>query len=261
VDALAPLAAEAVTLLPYIVLVSIRVGVALASLPAPLGSGAPTVVRAAIGFVLAAAMALATPGPAAHVVLDPFYLGVAALGEAVVGAAIGLSGRAVVAAAEVAGELAGGAMGLGFARVIDPNSGEDLLVIARLAGLGAMALFLLFDGHHILLAGLARSLEVAPVGDAFSALSPDVVVSSLGAVFGAGLRIASPVVGVLFFVQLALGLVARAAPRLQVFGLSFAIAVLVGLMVLHAALPSALLGIEQDLAALPGTIDTLLAAR
>ncbi len=260
-DLLAPLAVEAVTLLPYVLLVSIRVGVAFASLPAPMGGGAPIVVRAAIGFLLAATLAMAVPAPAERVVLDPIYLGLAALGEGIVGAAIGLSARAVIAAAEVAGELAGSAMGLGFAHVVDPTSGEDMLIVARITGLGATALFLALDGHHVLLAGLARSLEAAPVGDAFRALSPDSVVTALSGVFGAGLRVASPVIGALFFVQLALGLVARAATRLQVFGISFGIAVLLGLVTLHAGLASSLLGLEQDLARLPESIEAVLAGR
>jgi flagellar biosynthesis protein FliR len=62
-------------------------------------------------------------------------------------------------------------------------------------------------------------------------------------------------VGVLFFVQLALGLIARAAPRLQVFGLSFAVAVGVGLLTLHAALPTAMAAMAADVRALPEAID------
>lgn len=256
-DALTPIAADAVLLLPYIILVSIRVGIAFASMPAPLGAGAPMVVRAGVGFLIAATLAVATPPPPGEIVLDPFYLGLAATGEAILGAAIGLTARAVVAAAEIAGEFAGAAMGMGFARVVDPTSGEDMLVVARLSSLAAMALFLQFDGHHILIAGLARSLESAPVGATLGTVSPEAVVSTMGAVFGAGLRLASPVVGILFFVQLALGLVARAAPRLQVFGISFGVAILVGLLTLHAALPTALLGMEQDLSRLGAAIDAI----
>lgn len=260
-NALLPLALGARELLPLIVLISIRVGVAFASLPAPFGSGAPTVVRAGVGFLIALVLGFAHPELAHDIVLDPFFLGLAALEEALVGAAIGLVGRGVIGAAETAGEIAAGSMGLSFAQVVDPNSGEQSVVVSRVMGLLAMAIFVGLDGHHTVILGISRSLELAPVGDALAGISREGVVSALSILFGAGLRIASPVVGVLFFVQLALGLVARAAPRLQVFGLSFAIAAGVGLLTLHAAMPTAVAAIAADVRALPQAIEAILAPR
>ena len=258
-NALTPLALAARDLVPLIVLLSIRIGVAFASLPAPFGTGAPVVVRAALGFLISTTLALAHPERAHDIVLDPFFLGFAALQEALVGAAIGLVGRGVTAAAETAGEIAAGSMGLSFANVVDPNSGEQSPVVSRLFGLCAMALFVALDGHHTVILGISRSIELAPIGAAMDGISREGVVRSLAVLFGAGLRIASPVVGVLFFVQLALGLVARAAPRLQVFGLSFAVAVGVGLLTLHAAMPTAVAAIAADVRALPDAVEGILA--
>ena len=258
-NALGPLAEDAVHLLPLIVLMSIRIGVALASLPAPFGTGAPLQVRAGLGILIAAVLALPHPERASALVLDPFFLGFCALEEALVGAAIGLLGRSVVAAAEVAGDIVSSSMGLSFAQTVDPTSGEQSPITSHALGLLAMVVLVGLDGHHVILSGIGRSFTLAPVGDALSGMAGEGVFRSVSVLFGAGLRIASPVVGVLFFVQLALGLIARAAPRLQVFSLSFAVAVGVGLLTLHAAMPTTLAAMAADVRALPEAIDGIFA--
>lgn len=258
-NALGPLAEDATHLLPLIVLMSIRIGVAFAALPAPFGTGAPMAMRAALGVMIAAVLALPHPERADALVLDAFFLGFCALEEALVGAAIGLLGRSIIASAEVAGDIAASSMGLSFAQTVDPTSGEQTPITSHALGLLAMVVLVGLDGHHVIVQGLARSFELAPVGDALGGMAGEGIFRSVAVLFGAGLRIASPVVGVLFFVQLALGLIARAAPKLQVFGLSFAVAVGVGLLTLHAAMPTTLSAMAADVRALPEAIDGIFA--
>lgn len=244
--------------LPVILCVSIRIGVALATLPAPLGSVAPMPVRAALGLVVAALLVGARPELVGTVRLEPWTLGFAAIEEAFIGLALGLVARLVVAAGETAGELAGSSMGLGFANVVDPTSGEETMVTARLLGLVATLVFFAMGGHHVLLLGLARSIEVAPPGHALAAMTGEGVLSAGAGLFGAGLRIASPVVGTLLIAQLALGLVARAAPRLQVFALSFATAATAGAITLRAAMPSAIEALSSEVRGLDGALSAVL---
>lgn len=255
---LAPELDELALALPVILCLSIRIGVAFAALPAPLGSVAPMPVRAALGLVVAALLVSARPTLVGTIPLEPVALSLASMEEAFVGLALGLVARLVIAAGETAGELAGSSMGLGFANVVDPGSGEESMIPARLLGLVATLVFFALGGHHVLLSGIARSVEVAPPGRTLAVLAAEGILEAGASLFGAGLRIASPVIGTLLVSQLALGLVARAAPRLQVFALSFATAATVGALTLRAAMPTAIEALTQEVRGLDDALSAVL---
>lgn len=235
-------------------LVSLRIGVALASLPAPLGSVAPPQVRAALGLFLAIAIALPHAREANDLFVDPIWLSGAAVGEVLVGAAIGLSARLCLAAAEAAGEIVGGSIGLGFAQLADPTTGQEAAATSRVLEQLAVLVFFASSGHQAVIAALAQSLEVAPPGAAWTgALSAHTL--DLGAdLVAAGLRIASPVMGTMLIVQLGVAITSRAAPRLQVFSISFAVAAAVGLATLVVAMPAIAEAITAQMRGLPSTL-------
>ncbi|MEM9188008.1 MAG: flagellar biosynthetic protein FliR [Myxococcota bacterium] len=241
------------SLIPVVALVSVRIGVAVAMLPAPFGSVAPTPVRAALTVMLAITLALpmydGTP-----VDLGTFALGRAAVGELLVGAAIGLTVRVTLAAAEIAGTFAGFSMGLGFAGSVDPMFGEMSLPSTRLIGsLGAL-IFFVVGGHHVVIGALGASLDAAPVGDAFSAIAHAGIVEIGSDMLSNGLRIAAPVVATMFIVQIGTGLISRAAPRVQIFSLSFAVAAAAGSLTLLVAAPSIATAIGVEINRLPDRI-------
>ena len=248
-------------LIPFVLLVSVRVGVMLASLPAPFGSGAPPQIRVALGLFIT--IALCTPHFADPPIipLEPVTLAVAGLGELMVGAVIGLTVRVMLAAAEVAGNVAGMSMGQGFAASIDPAFGEKMLPLGRLLSALMVLIFLSLNGHHVTFASLAWSLDALPVGNALGhAVHGDTV--SIGAdLMARGLRIASPILAAMFIVQLGMGLIARSAPRVQIFSLTFAITSAVGAVVLFAALPSVTGALVETLGRLPLDLQNALGGR
>lgn len=245
-------------IVPLVVLVSLRIGVALASLPAPFGSVAPTQVRVALGLVLAVTITLPRLSDASAIVLDPFWLAGAALSEALVGATIGLSARLCLAAAEIAGEVVGGSIGLGFAQQVDPSSGHEVAATARVLEMLAVLTFFAARGHHAVIAALAESLVLVPPGAGVS----DVVRAhglELGTgLVAAGLRIASPVLGTMLVVQLAIAITSRAAPRLQVFSISFALAASVGLLTLVVSMTAISEAITHEVNTLPAALLEIL---
>ena len=244
--------------LPLVLVLSVRTGIALATLPAPLGANAPMPIRAALGVMLAIAIAGARTG-GEILPLEPIALGAAALGEAAIGLSIGLVARAAISAAEVAGEMAASAMGLSFASSIDPNSGEQVQLPAQILGAVGTVLFFALRGHHVVIAALAGSVRLAPPGRTLALLgSADSLVVVGAEVLGDGLRIASPIVATMLAVQLAVGLAARAAPRLQVFTLSFATAATLGLFALWLAAPTMLEAMAASLGTLAERIDGAL---
>lgn len=244
--------------IPYVVLVLLRVSIVFAALPAPLGSGAPVQVR--LGLALFLTLALVSPefGALPEIPLEAVPLGKAALGEFLVGAVIGLTVRVTLAAAEVAGNIAGVTIGQGFAATVDPAFGEQMLPTGRLFSSLAVLFFFALNGHHVVIRALGWSLEHAPVGDALSHAVHAGTVQIGSGLMAQGLRIASPMVGAMFIVQLGMGLVARSAQRVQVFALSFAIMSAVGGVVLFASLPSIAAAIGDVLSGLPEAIHASL---
>ena len=249
------------SLLPAVLLVSLRVGVALASFPAPFSEGAPTQVRAALGLLVALAVTVSRAPTLPAIELETLALMRGALGEVAVGLVIGLTVRAALAAVETAGSLAGTAMGLSFATSIDPLRGEEVLPTTRLLGaLGALVFFSI-QGHHAVFAALAATLDVAPPGAALPAIAQAGVLGVGTDIVAHGLRIAAPVLAAMFIVQLGAALVARSAPRVQVFSLTFALASSVGMLALSAAGPTILSSIGETMAGLPGELATALGGR
>jgi flagellar biosynthetic protein FliR len=251
-----------VDLVPLILLVSIRVGIALAAMPAPFGDLAPVRIRAALGVLLS--LAIAIPNVESLVVdvdLSILGLGRAALGEALVGVVIGLTVRVTLAAAQVAGSFAGFSMGLGFAQSVDPALGEMTTPVARLLASFAALIFLVLHGHHVVLHALVSTLHVAPPGDAFGAIGHEGVLSIGSEMLAHGLRIAAPVVATMFIVQLGTGLVSRAAPRVHIFALSFAVAAAAGMATLYIAAPSVANAVALEVRHLPAALEAAMGGR
>jgi flagellar biosynthetic protein FliR len=137
---------------------------------------------------------------------------------------------------DVAGEIAGLQMGLGFASFFDPQHGAHTLVVAQFLGLLATLIFLGIDGHLMLLSALAESFRLLPVG-AGAPLEWPAIASLGGGIFVTGLMIALPVVVALLLTNIALGILTRAAPQLNLFAVGFPVTILAGWIVLALSLP------------------------
>jgi flagellar biosynthetic protein FliR len=239
------------TLVPIVVLLSLRIGSAIALLPAPFGELAPVTVRGGLTLLLAIVVGVPHVDSFPAMDLEPLAIGRAALGELMIGAALGFTARGTLAAAEVAGSFAGFSMGLGFATSVDPMFGDQTAPPGRLITSFAALVFLILQGHHILVTALAASIDRVPPGEALGALSADGIIEVGSLMMLQGLRIAAPIVATLFIVHLGTGLVGRAAPKVQLFALSFAIAAASGTLIFVAAAPSMASAIGEDVSRLP----------
>ncbi|MCB9623943.1 MAG: flagellar biosynthetic protein FliR [Sandaracinus sp.] len=263
VDALVPWAELTETLapwIPFVLLVSLRVGVVFAALPAPFGSGAPVPVRVALSVLVAITLAL-PHGELAHgLSLAPAALLRAAVLEVVVGTVIGLTVRVIVAAVEVAGSLVDLSSGLGFAGTVNPALGESASPLGVALSTLSVLFFFAFDGHVAVLHALGASLQAAPPGAIESSFELRGAVSLGSDLVARGLRIASPVVATMFLVQLGLALVSRAAPRVHLFAFSFSIAISAGVLVLYVAAPSVAAGMAEEVRRIPDVLASLFGA-
>lgn len=168
--------------------------------------------------------------------MDLFPLGFMVASQFAVGLIIGYLSFIVMAAVQFGAELLDVQMGLSVAASFDPGQGS-VNMIRRMMFYIAMILYLLMNGHMRLLEALKYSFEVIPLTGIV--LTPKLITllwMKTGQVFVLGLQIASPIVAALFITQVALGLLARVAPQMNVFMLSFPLNIMIGLSLLSASL-------------------------
>jgi flagellar biosynthetic protein FliR len=155
-----------------------------------------------------------------------------------IGLAMGFDMRVIFAAFEAAGEIIGLQMGLGFASFFDPQSAGQTLVLARFFNMLAVLLFLAVNAHLLLLGVLVDSFQILPISTQPLSTAGFYNVAAFGStVFAVGLQLALPLIAILLMTNLALGILTRSAPQLNIFAIGFPITLGVGLIVLDITLP------------------------
>jgi flagellar biosynthetic protein FliR len=159
-------------------------------------------------------------------------------GEVLAGLAIGFAVQIGFSAAILAGETISNAMGLGFAGMVDPASGQQNPMLGQFLSILATFLFLAIGGHLALAATIVESYRALPPGDAWlSSESISGLVFFGGVLFAAGLSIALPVGFAIILVQMVMGMLARSAPQLNLFSVGLPAALLAGIVLLAIAAP------------------------
>lgn len=155
-----------------------------------------------------------------------------------IGLAIGFSARLIIAVMELAGEAIGLQMGLSFASFFDPTSGAQLSAVSRFLVQIFTLFFIVVNGHLIVLMAVIKSFDAFPVDGSFLQAVAQMRIHELGsAVFSSALWIALPLVALLLFVNLTMGVIARIAPQLNVFSIGFPVTLTVGMLGITATLP------------------------
>lgn len=196
----------------------------------------PARIRIGLAFVIAivAAPLARTPAPAFD---DPAIWTLLAA-EIMIGLAIGLVARMILSAVDLAGETIGLQMGLSFAGFFDPASGSNSNAVGRLLGTLSLAAFVAADGPALLIAATVQSIETVPAGRVGTDYLARIDIAGVATtVFELGILIALPYMALLLFVNLALGVVSRVAPQLNVFAIGFPITIAAGLVLLAIGLP------------------------
>jgi flagellar biosynthetic protein FliR len=228
-----------------LLLVIVRVSAWLAVAPPFNSRAVPTVVKVALAVALALPVGprLAAQAPDPQV----FPLVRAIFFQVVVGLVFGFLTQLLLSAAQAAGELIDLASGFTLASLYDPLSNTTSSMFGRVHQLVAVTLLFALNGHLLLVRGLLTSFEVLPLHPVGVAQLAGMVSSNIGRFFVAALEIAAPILAVLFLAELALGLVSRAVPTLNVFSMSFPLKILLTLSLAGVAV-----------ALLPGAVTALL---
>lgn len=191
----------------------------------------PMRVRLAVG--LAAAMAILPALPAMPAVPADSWMALAILvQQALIGIAIGFMMRLFFAAVDVAGEMIGLQMGLSFAVFFNPQTGGQSSVVAEFLGLLTLLVFLALNGHLMLIQVVTMSFEWLPVGDPTHHKAWLLIVRYAAVMFASGVLLALPMVAALLITNIALGVLTRAAPQLNLFAVGFPITLSAGMLML-----------------------------
>ncbi|MEZ0232610.1 MAG: flagellar biosynthetic protein FliR [Methylophilaceae bacterium] len=205
----------------------------------------PTRVQAGVGVLITlATMPMLPPMPHFDIISLQGLLILAQ--QILIGAAIGLSMRIVFSAVEMAGQLIGMTMGLGFATFFDPQSQGQSNAISQFLMLFAMLVFLSIDGHLLIISAVANSFVTIPIStDVGGGLNYMKIALWGEKVFSAGLLLALPAVAALLIANMALGVLTRTAPQLNIFGIGFPITISMGFIVIAFTLPGMLQPIQH----------------
>lgn len=223
-----------------------------------------TAAPARVKIALILLIAMASHG---QVPVDPSLVGsperiaLAVGSEFMLGIAIGMIVRLVIAAVELCAEQVALMMGLGVAQIFDPQAQASQTVIATMLRNFALLVGLAVGLHRVVIGATVGSFQALPVG---SLIALDAYGSTFGTLGGdvlaTGLRLAMPIIAVLLMTQISLAFVSRAAPQIQIFSVGFAMTIAIGAFVLFATLPDLAAEIASDMSRVPGRIEGMFHA-
>jgi flagellar biosynthetic protein FliR len=217
-------------------------------------------VRGGLSLILAfLVFPFADAGPVAALAENLVSLVVSMAAEVLVGVVLGFAVRCVFAGIQYAGELAGIQMGFSVASVIDPVTGNQESIIANFQYLMALVVFLAVNGHHSLFLAVNESFRIIPLGG-ISVSGPLVqtIFEWTRGVFVVAVKIGAPVMAALLFTNVALGIVARTVPQINIFIVGFPLQIAVGLLFLGLSVPVFVAIAGRLFARFPGELGAVL---
>jgi flagellar biosynthesis protein FliR len=215
----------------------LRVLALFGSLPVLGQRTVPMRIRVALAFLIAFC-AQATLPAMPLIALDSPAAVLAVVQQMLIGLSLGFAVRLVFTAIEFAGELIGLQMGLNFAGFFSPVTGGEATAVSRFFGISVSWLFIVTGGHLLVIAAVVQSFQAFPVGPEPFAFLRAVQPQTWGAeIFRLGLWIALPLIAMLLFVNLVLGVISRVAQQMNIFAIGFPITVSVGLIGVLLTLP------------------------
>ncbi|MFO1413497.1 MAG: flagellar biosynthetic protein FliR [Burkholderiales bacterium] len=162
-----------------------------------------------------------------------------------IGFAIGFTMQLAFAAVTLAGDLIGLQMGLSFASLMDPAHNDQVPLVGAFLSLVLTLAFLAMNGHLLLVTALVHTFEAFPISaDALARLDWRHLAQGATVIFAAGFAIALPAVAALLVASLALGVLTRTAPQLNLFAVGFPLTLGIGILMLFLAMPFTLPAME-----------------
>jgi flagellar biosynthetic protein FliR len=241
--------------------VFLRIGAMLVMIPVVGESTVPLRVKAGLALLISliaypsVRMAVPTLQPQAEIIA----VAAAMIGEVMIGLLLGFAAKIVFAGIQFAGDMIGVQMGFSIVNVIDPVSRVQTSIMAEFQYLIAALVYLAIDAHHLFIYAIVDSYRlVAPFGYHFSGALLEALISFSSGLFSTAIKISAPVMAVLLFTNVALGIVARTVPQINVFIVGFPLQIAAGLFFVGLTVPIFIKLVQRAMTGLNTELYTLL---
>lgn len=220
----------------HVLFLLLRVGALLIAMPLFGGPGVPQHVKIGLAGLIALLLApIVEPGTVPE---DLFMLLITSAQEIAVGLSLGFIVSLFFLGLQLAGQLMDIPVGFGMVNVLDPHFGGQIPILGQFQNVLAVLIYFTINGHHGILRALADSYSYVPIGTAaWNGALVDVMVRTVSSMFALGVRIGLPIMAAAFLTDIALGIVNRAVPQINVFITGYPIKIAVGLFTIVVALP------------------------
>jgi flagellar biosynthetic protein FliR len=178
--------------------------------------------------------------------------------EILIASMLAMLAQLIFAAAQFAGQVMSYQMGLAIANVFDPASSAQIAVVGQFATVLAMLVWLTVGAHNMFILSLADSFDLLPIGQPWQINGLDTLNDAAANMFVLALRMVAPMMLLLFFLYVALGLLARAVPQIQVFFVSFPLTVALGFLSFALAVPAVVMLMHDSFISLGWQMPNLL---
>jgi len=171
------------------------------------------------------------------------------LKEAIVGISLGFIGYMLLSALQIAGGFIDFQMGFAIANVMDPQTGAQSPIVGQYLYMFAFLFLLSVNGHHLLLDGIFYSYQFIPIDQVFVSIHSEstvqLMIKLFSTMFVIAFQLSVPIVACLFLVDLALGIVARTVPQLNVFVVGLPLKIIVSFLVLFVVVGAMILSVGK----------------
>lgn len=238
-----------------LILITIRMFCFFLVVPVFFPNGTPSTVKIGLTLVLAYVLVPGIDYSGIHTINNNLPFVINCMNEAVAGLTLGFITNLCFMAIRIAGNLMDFQIGFSMMTMFDPNTSSNTTLMEHLLYWFSIVVFFIVDGHHMLIKALMESFSVIKLGNFFlSQGSINLIIRVFIEYFGIALKIAIPIVLIIFITDLTLGLIARTIPQLNIMILGLPIKILLGLATFCLALPIFLRVIENSFYGIPDAI-------
>lgn len=201
-------------------------------------NGTPKTFKAMFSLIFSFALLSGVDYGSINEITSNYYLIIYIFYEIVNGLILGLISNIAFEVVLMAGSLLDVHIGLSMVNTVDPNSKANTTITGNLLHYVALIIFFIVDGHHMLIKSLLESFITLPMGNGLlHAETMSTLIEIIANYFAIGLKIAIPIVLIMIMTDVAMGLVSRAVPQINVMILGMPVKMLIGILAISVSLP------------------------
>ncbi len=218
-------------------MVLMRISIVLFMLPVFSSNAFPAMLKAGFAMVLSLVLYTVVPVDLTRFPEDAVSTGLMIGAEVLIGLTLGLCLRIFLGSIQLAGQIIGFQMGFAMINVVDPQTGANVSIMDQLGYWVGLVVFLLLNGHHVMISALVDSFTLVPLGF-FMMAQPMLakMMELMAHLFLLAVKIGAPVIAALMFVSAGFGLVAKFSPQMNVMIVAFPVKIIVGLFLFGLSL-------------------------